>query len=141
MSIKITINKAQILAKVQAAEKEMIPIVGEQILADCQEFVPQDQNVLRATAAINTSLSGKYKADKELPPEKEAILAKAEGSDLKKGRIVWDTPYAQKRYHVGSPSHDKNPRASLLWCEAARNEYGKDWQKAAQKAFDQALEK
>ena len=133
--MRITINKAAIMARVEAGKAYMIPAVGEQALADCQEYVPQDQNVLRATAAINTSLSGRYKPDKKLPLEKQAILSSAEGSDLKKGRIVWDTPYAKKRYHVGAPSHDKNKKASILWCEVAKNKHLTDWKKIAQKSF------
>ena len=139
--VTITTNRAQIAARIKAGVEKMIPAVTEQVLADCQEFVPQDQNVLRATAAINTSYASKFQPDKDLPPEKQAILASAEGSDIEHGRIVWDTPYARKVYMTGSPSRDKNKNASILWCEKAKDTYGKDWQKIAQKAFDEGMGK
>ena len=57
----------------------------------------------------------------------EMILSSQRASDLPKGVLVWDTPYAKKVYFTGTPSHDANPDAELMWVQVARDRYGKDW--------------
>ena len=49
------------------------------------------------------------------------------GSNLPEGVIGWDTPYALRVYYTGTPSTDRNPNASLMWVEVARNRHGEDW--------------
>lgn len=44
-----------------------------------------------------------------------------------KGELVWNTPYAKRVYYTGTPSHDENPDAELMWVHVARDRYGKDW--------------
>lgn len=141
MSVTIKIDRARVAARIKAGTAAMIAAVTEQVLSDCNEYAPQDHNVLRASAAINTSLESKYPIAKEATEKQLAALDKAEGSDIKEGRIVWDTPYARKRYFVGKPSKDKNGKASLLWCEVAHDNHGKDWHKQAQKSFDKGMGK
>lgn len=48
-------------------------------------------------------------------------------SDLPKGLITWDTPYARRVYYTGTPSTDQNADAELMWVHVARDRYGKDW--------------
>lgn len=57
----------------------------------------------------------------------EMILSSQRASDLPKGLIVWDTPYAKRVYFTGTPSTDRNPDAELMWVHVARDRYGKDW--------------
>ena len=47
--------------------------------------------------------------------------------DLPNGLLVWDTPYAKRVYFTGTPSHDENPDAELMWVHVARDRYSKDW--------------
>lgn len=54
-------------------------------------------------------------------------LSAYKASNLPKGEIVWDTPYAKRVYFTGTPSTDKNPDAELMWVQVAVDRYGKDW--------------
>lgn len=57
----------------------------------------------------------------------EMIFSSQRASDLPKGLLVWDTPYAKRVYFTGTPSTDRNPDAELMWVHVARDRYGKDW--------------
>ena len=107
--VKITRNDTRISARVTGGKKKMIYAVAEQALKDCNVFCRQDQGVL---------ISSSYSAS--VPQE---------------GKLIWNTPYAKRVYYTGRPSHDVNPHASLMWCEVARNVFGDDWDKIAQKAY------
>ena len=106
---KFICDKAAIGRQLQQAWDKTLPKLSELILADTNELVRVDQGVLRDSS---------YSA-----------------SNLPDGDIVWNTPYARRVYYTGTPSRDRNPRATTLWCEAAKREYGKDWEKQAQKVF------
>ena len=112
-SVKVTTDRAQIKRKIQAATDAMLPKLSEVILADCNEFVREDQGTLKQSS---------YSA-----------------SEPKTGTLVWNTPYAKRVFYTGSPSKDVNPNASLEWCEKARAKYKGDWEKTAQKKFDGEL--
>ena len=139
MGVKVTTDRARVAARIKAGTAFMIQAVTEQALSDCNRYAPQDCNILRASAAVNTELRNKYPIKKKTPEKKLALLDAAEGSDIKEGRIVWDVPYAKKRYLVGNPSHDQNKHASIMWCEVAHDAHGKDWQKIAQKSFTEGM--
>ena len=57
----------------------------------------------------------------------EMIMSSLRASDLPKGELVWDTPYAKRVYFTGTPSTDRNPDAELMWVHVARDRYSKDW--------------
>lgn len=57
----------------------------------------------------------------------EMIFSSQRASDLPKGLLVWDTPYAKRVYFTGTPSTDRNPDAELMWVHVARDRYSKDW--------------
>ena len=57
----------------------------------------------------------------------EMIASSQRASDLPKGLLVWDTPYARRVYFTGTPSTDRNPDAELMWVHVARDRYGNDW--------------
>lgn len=113
MAVKIKMDKAAIIARIQAGKNLMIPAVAEQALADCNYFARRDQGTM--------------------------IESSETASNLKKGNLVWDTSYAKKAYYTGTPSKDNNPNASLMWCEKAQAEFGEDWNKIAQKIFSKGM--
>lgn len=115
MGVKVTIDRSRVAARINTAKETMIPAVAEQALADCNYFARRDQGTM--------------------------IQSSETASDLKKGELVWDTPYAKKVYYTGSPSKDSNPNASLMWCEKAKNTYGKDWQAIGQTKFTEGMKK
>lgn len=57
----------------------------------------------------------------------EMIMSSLRASDLPKGELVWDTPYAKRVYFTGTPSTDRNPDAELMWVQVARDRYHMDW--------------
>ena len=139
MAVKIKMDKSAVVGRIKAGKAAMIPAVAEQALADCNYFARQDQNILRASAATNSNISGEYPPKSSATPEELEILNSAEGSDIPKGNLVWDTPYARKMYYTGTPSKDNNPNASLIWCEKAQAEFGEDWKKIGQKSFAKGM--
>ena len=111
--VTVTTDRSRIAARIKSGIERMIPAVAEQALADCNHFAKRDQGTL--------------------------IQSSETASDLKAGELVWNTPYAKRQYYTGTPSTDVNPNASLKWCEKARDTYGGDWQKIAQKQFEEGM--
>ena len=111
--VTVTLDRARVKARIEAGVEKMIPAVAEQALADCNYFAKRDQGTL--------------------------IESGETASDLKAGELVWNTPYAKKQYYSGTPSKDVNPNASLMWCEKAHDTSGADWQKIAQKQFEEGM--
>lgn len=93
----------------------MIPAVAEQALSDCNEYCRVDQGQLKESSQT--------------------------ASDVKAGKLAWNTPYARRVYYTGTPSKDQNPNASLMWCETAYDAHGKEWNKIAQKEFEKGMGK
>jgi hypothetical protein len=114
MPVTITTNIPKIKLKVDGAWKKTLAPLAEQALTDCNYYVRQDTGALRSS-----SLSA------SIPRE---------------GLLIWNTPYAKRVYYTGSPSKEVNPNASLMWCEKAHAERGRDWQALAQKLFNSKLE-
>ncbi len=111
--VKFICDKAALKVKLERAWQGTLFPLSSQVLADCNEFVKVDTNTLRTSS---------YTA-----------------SDLKKGRLVWNTPYARRQYYTGTPNKEKNPNASIQWCEKAYHTYRKDWASLAQKLFNEEL--
>lgn len=111
--VTVTLDRARVKARIKAGIDKMIPAVTEQALADCNYFAKRDQGTL--------------------------IESSETASDIQNGELVWNTPYAKKQYYTGTPSKDVNPNASLMWCEKAKDTYGGDWQKIAQKQFEEGM--
>lgn len=80
-----------------------MPAVAEQQLSDCNTYVRMQDGTLADSARIE---NGGYK-------------------------ITWNTRYAKKVYYTGTPRRNKNPNASLRWCEVAKRKYAKSWAKLA----------
>ena len=111
--VTVTLDRARVKARIKAGIDKMIPAVAEQALADCNYFAKRDQGTL--------------------------IESSETSSDIQNGELVWNTPYAKKQYYSGTPSKDVNPNASLMWCEKAHDTYGADWEKIAQKQFEEGM--
>ena len=113
MAVKISIDRSRVAARIKAGTAAMIRTVSEQALSDCNYFAKRDQGTL--------------------------IESSQTASDVENGQLVWDTPYARRQYYTGAPSLDQNSNASIMWCEVAHDAHGKDWHKAAQKAFTKGM--
>lgn len=135
MPVKVTIDKNAVVARIEAASEKATAVLAEQVLADCNEFCPEDQGVLIASSQTQT--------------------------DFKKGLLVWAAPYARYLYYgmlmvdskTGSAWASKGDRKVLtgrelnynkghksstpckLWCEKARETYNDDWRVIYQNAL------
>lgn len=136
MSVSININSAQTAMRIRGASQRAVAITAQQVLADCNNYVPNDQGILIASSETH--------------------------SDYASGTLVWSAPYARFLYHgvvmidpkTGSPyarkgqtkvvlkperplDFDKssNPNAGSHWCERARADHGDDWKRIFQAAL------
>ena len=105
--VTVRINSGAIMGKLAANWKKYLPQITALIRENANRYVRVDRGRLRGSS---------YTA-----------------SNLAKGEIVWDTPYARRVYYTGHPSTDVNPQASLLWCEVAKQRHAKEWAKAVEK--------
>lgn len=106
--MKITINKAQVQAKVMGAWKENLFGLTSEILADCNEYVKRS-------------------------PEKTMQKSSWIHSKLSEGLIVWETPYAKRQYWEIPTA--LTPGTTWRWVETAKRAHLTQWQKLAQKGF------
>lgn len=82
-----------------------LPVLSEQILTDCNVYVRMQSGALADSA--HTESGGR--------------------------RIVWSTGYAKRVYYTGTPRRNRNPNASLRWCEVAKRAHAVDWAAQASK--------
>lgn len=142
MPVTVNINSAQIAVDIRAASEKALGATSQQALADCNEYVPDDQGALVNSSNIH--------------------------SDILHGKLVWATPYARYLYHgvlmvdpkTGSAwaregqtkvkvspevqlkfDKTKNPKAGSHWCERAKADHGTEWQEIYEAAFRKELNK
>ena len=142
MPVTVNINSAQIAVDIRAASEKARGITSQQALADCNEYVPDDQDALVNSSNIH--------------------------SDILHGKLVWSTPYARYLYHgvlmvdpkTGSAwaregqtkvkvspevrlkfDKRKNPTAGSHWCERAQADHGEEWRQIYETALRKELNK
>ena len=107
MPVKINIDRAKVLAKIDVAWSKATKPLAEEILADCNEYCKMDTGALIASSLIH--------------------------SQLDRGILVWATPYARRQYYgIRTASTDRNQMARWRWAEAAKNERADRWARQAQ---------
>lgn len=106
-SVTVKIHSKHLTAQrlKQVYEAGALPKLAEQILTDCNEYVRMQDGTLADSA--HQENGGK--------------------------QIVWSTPYAKKVYYTGTPRKNRNPKATLRWCEVAERQYSKQWADLATK--------
>lgn len=106
-NVVVKLKNAALTAKrlQQVYEKGVLPVLGQEILQDCNIYCPKREGTLQNSAHLE-------KGGKE---------------------IVWDTKYAAKVYFTAVPSTLINPNASARWCEVAKRVYAKHWADSATK--------
>ena len=107
MSVKVTINENSIVAKIDNAWETGLEMLSSQILKDCNRYCKEDTGMLIMSSFIH--------------------------SELKKGRLVWNTPYAARQYYeIPTAYKDVNSNATWRWCEVAKQNHLNDWGRMAQ---------
>ncbi len=104
-SIRVLVNAEKITLGIDTKWKAGLYQVLSVIRQDCNRYVRMDKGTLRKSS---------YSA-----------------SQLDRGLIIWNTPYARRVYYTGTPRTVKNPNASLQWCEKAKAEYLDKWRRMA----------
>ena len=108
MSVTIRLNMAQIQQRTgnPLGERGM-EMLASQILRDCNKYCKEDTGMLIASSMIH--------------------------SDLKAGKLVWQTPYAARQYYeIRTAYKDVNPEASWRWVEVAKGLHYNTWARQAQ---------
>ena len=110
MPVKIYLSPEKIQVKVDRAFQSGLEKRSTEILADCNEFCKEDTGTLILSSWIH--------------------------SQLEKGRLIWQTPYAHRQYwKIQTASTDKNPQATWKWCHAAKKRWQERWNRLAQKCL------
>lgn len=117
-SVKVTLDRAHLAARMRAGKEHCGPILAQQIIDDSRPFTPHDQGILESSARV------------------ERI-----GEDY---AATWNTVYAAYQYYGCWPDgshritqHDTsiNPEASTQWAEKAKQRHGREWETVAQAEF------
>lgn len=107
MAVKFQINENTIKVKIDNAWQSGLEMLSSQILRDCNRYCKEDTGMLIMSSYIH--------------------------SDLKNGKLVWQTPYAARQYYeIRTAYKDVNSEASWRWCEVAKNNHQERWGRQAQ---------
>lgn len=107
MSVRFNIDESKIQVKMDNIWKNGLEMLSSEILRDCNKYCKEDTGMLIMSSYIH--------------------------SDLKNGKLVWQTPYAVRQYYaIPTAYHDVNPNATWRWCEVAKNNHLDRWCRQAQ---------
>ena len=107
MSVRFNIDESKIQVKMDNIWKNGLEMLSSEILRDCNKYCKEDTGMLIMSSYIH--------------------------SDLKNGRLVWNTPYAARQYYAIQTAYkDVNAQASWRWCELAKQLHGEQWGRQAQ---------
>ena len=125
MGVKVTFNKQAVKARIRTAKNIGVIEISNELLKDANNYARQDSGLM-----ISASLKGSnlpMPSKQNWTEEDNKIFAAAKGSDIKKGTLIWDTPYAKSMYYTGTPVKDRNPNASTLWAEKAKKKHNQKY--------------
>ena len=107
MAVKIIVNEHTIQAKIDNTWSNSLEMLSSEILRDCNKYCKEDTGMLIMSSYIH--------------------------SDLKRGRLIWQTPYAARQYYeIPTAYKDVNSNASWRWCEVSKNNHQERWTRQAQ---------
>ena len=110
--VTVKLDRAHLLARMRNGKEKAGAALCMQILDDCRSYIPHDQGTLEDSGRIE-KIGGEFS-------------------------VTWNTVYAAYQYYGCWPDgshkitkHDTsiNVNATTMWAEAARKQYGKDWEK------------
>lgn len=111
MPVRIYIDPHHCEAKVSGAWNKGLYALSSQILGDCNQYVKVDTHAMEGTSYVQ--------------------------SELGKGQLVWDTPYAKRQYWAIRTS--LTPGRTWKWCQTAKNSHLSDWRRIAEKGLKENL--
>lgn len=115
MPVKVFINRHDVEVKVEYAFKQGMGVLASEILDDCNQYCKMDTGDLIASSYIH--------------------------SKLDEGKLIWQKPYARRQYwEIRTAITDNgNPKATWKWCEVAKKNHIKQWERQAQIALRENL--
>lgn len=110
-NVKVDVDTNKLQSKRQNATKAAQMQLDQDVLKDSNYYIPK---------AIGTLEGSGVRA-----------------SQVGKGKVIWDTPYARRLYYNPQYnfSKDKNPNARGLWFEAAKAKKKGNWLDEARKNY------
>ena len=111
MSVKININQRKVAQKVETAWESGLPALSAEILADCNELCKEYTGTLIQSSLIH--------------------------SQLDKGLLIWQTPYAKRQYWAIKTS--LTPGRTWKWCETAKRKHKERWKRLAERGLRENL--
>ena len=107
MPVKITFDKARCVTRITNTFDSKLGLLAEEVLNDCNQYCKEDTGTLIASSYLH--------------------------SQLDKGLLIWQTPYARRQYWgIETAVKDKNSRATWKWCEVAKRKHIHQWERQAQ---------
>lgn len=107
MGVKVDINNQRIATRFDDKWKKNLELISNEVLNDSNQYCKEDTGMLIASSYIH--------------------------SQLDKGLLVWQTPYARRQYwQIQTAYKDVNPHATWKWFEAAKAAHKARWVRQAQ---------
>ena len=111
MPVRINIDSNKCAAKVEGAWQKGLFALTSQIMQDTNQYVKRDHGYLEGSSTVHTNLG--------------------------KGEIIWDMPYAKRQYWEIKTS--LTPGRTWKWCETAKRKHKDTWRRIAEKAMRENL--
>ncbi len=141
--LRFKLDIPQIISAVDGANDLAVFAMSEQVLKDSNFYCKQEYDGLIDSSLINTNISladcGLSSSNDDMPEAEKRMLAQAEGSDLERGIIKWDMPYAKAQYELESAVKDPNQHAQDRWFDKAKDVYLDEWSKVYENAFKRGM--
>lgn len=116
MPVKITFDETACAVRITNKFNSCLGQLAGEVLGDCNKYCKEREGILIASSYIH--------------------------SQLDKGKLIWQTPYAKRQYwEIQTAIKDKNPQASWKWCEVAKQKHLAQWERQAQKLFENSTGK
>ena len=111
MPVKIEFDATKAVYKITNSFNTMVGMLSGEILNDCNQYCKQDTGALIASSYIH--------------------------SQLDKGILIWQTPYARRQYYeIRTAYTDMNPNATWRWAEVAKQHHADQWARQAQRLIE-----
>lgn len=107
MATIIHFDQSAIVARIDKRFKTVLPILTEEILNDCNQYVKWDTGMLAQSSYIHT--------------------------DFKNGIMRWQTPYARRQYWEIQTNLSGDPKRTWKWVHMAKGQLMDKWTRQAAK--------
>ena len=118
MPVKVTLDRAHLAARMRKGKEHCGPFLAEQILGDSRPFTPHVEGTLEDSARVE-------KIDEDYAVTYNTVYA----------AYQWYGCWPDGSHVIKHHNTDINSNATTQWIEAAKKQYGKDWNIVAQREF------